>query len=393
MSYSDANLVRMHNSRTNVAVMTAPSTIVFAPDSFKGSASARQAASAMARGWASVRPLDTLVLKPMADGGEGTLDAFESAVPGSTRMPVRVTGPDDRPVDASWLLLADGTGVIELASTSGITLLNELRPDDAHSRGFGQAIVSALDFGVRRVVLAIGGSSSTDGGAGVLEELGARFLDASGRPVRAGNRGLHHLSTTEFHAVRPLPPGGVDVLCDVTNPLLGADGAAAVYGPQKGAATAEAVHALERGLATLARSVSRAGPVAHPDADPTHPGAGAAGGVGFGLLVWGARLVPGSTGVAEICELPAAIASCDVVVTGEGSFDSQSAAGKAVSAVLAAASVGATRVDLVAGRISAPTVQFADALSLSVLAGSAEAAQVDAERWLEVAGAALAERF
>jgi glycerate kinase len=374
--------------------MTAPSTIVFAPDSFKGSASARQAASAMARGWASVRPLDMLLLKPMADGGEGTLDAFEAAVPGSTRVPVRVIGPDDRPVDASWLLLADGTGVVELANTSGITLLSERRPHDAHSRGFGQAIVAALDAGVRRLVLAIGGSSSTDGGAGVLDELGARFLDATGRPVRAGNRGLHDLLIADLHALRPLPPGGVDVLCDVTNPLLGASGAAAVYGPQKGAATGEAVHVLEAGLATLARAVSRSESAARRAVvDPTHPGAGAAGGVGFGLLAWGARIVPGSTGVADVCGLPAAIASCDAVVTGEGSFDSQSAAGKAVSAVLAAASFGAARVELVAGRISAPTDQFADTLSLAVLAGSAEAAQAEAEYWLQVAGATLAERY
>lgn len=383
----------MHNSPTNVAIMTAPSTIVFAPDSFKGSAMAGQAASAMARGWASVRPTDNLVLKPMADGGEGTLDAFETAVPGSTRMPLRVTGPDDRPVDVSWLLLADGTGVVELASTSGLTLLGELRADDAHSHGFGQAIVAALDFGVRRLVLAIGGSSSTDGGAGVLDELGARFLDAAGRPVRAGNRGLRDLAVAEFHTLRPLPPDGVEVLCDVTNPLLGASGAAAVYGPQKGAVTAEAVNLLDGGLATFARVVGRDALRARRDADPTHPGAGAAGGVGFGLLVWGARLVPGSTGVAEMSGLPAAIASCDAVVTGEGSFDSQSAAGKAVSAVLAAAAPNATRVSLIAGRISAPTEQFADAVSLSLLAGSAQKAQAEVGHWLEAAGATLAGRF
>jgi glycerate kinase len=373
--------------------MTAPSTIVFAPDSFKGSATARQAASAMARGWASVRPADELVLKPMADGGEGTLDAFETAVPGSTRIPLRVTGPDDRLVDASWLLLPDGTGVVELASTSGLTLLRELRPDDAHSRGFGQAIVAALDAGVRRLVLAIGGSSSTDGGSAVLEELGARFLDAAARPVRAGNRGLHDAVIADFQALRPLPPDGVDVLCDVTNPLLGVSGASAVYGPQKGAATPEAVKALECGLTTFARvAQSAAIDPLRADGDATHPGAGAAGGVGFGLLLWGARLVRGSNGVSELSGLPAAVALCDAVVTGEGSFDSQSESGKVVSAVLAAAQ-GMTRVQLIAGRISAPTAQFADAVSLSRLAGSAENAEAEAERWLEAAGAALAERF
>ena len=374
--------------------MTAPSTIVFAPDSFKGSLTARQAAAAMARGWASVRPLDTLVLKPMADGGEGTLDAVEAAVPGATRMPVRVAGPRDLAVDASWLLLADGTGVVELASTSGLTLLGALRPDDAHSRGFGQAIVAALDYGVRRLVLAIGGSSSTDGGAGVLDALGARFLDVAGRPVRAGNRGLHDLASADLRSMRPLPPDGVEVLCDVTNPLLGATGAAAIYGPQKGASTETSTRTLERGLATFARVLDRdAVGSGRAGVDPSHPGAGAAGGVGFGLLAWGAALVAGSTGIAEMSGLAAAVASCHAVVTGEGSFDSQSAFGKVVSAVLAAAAPSATEVSLIAGLISASTEQFVDAVSLAALAGSAESAQAEAERWAEVASAALAERF
>ena len=171
-------------------------TVVVAIDSFKGSIAAADAARAVADGWLDVRA-DAAVLRPMADGGEGTLDAFAAAVPDALRMPVRVTGPDGTPVDASWLLLpptADapaGTGVVELASTSGIELLGDRRlPWDADTTGFGQAIAAALDHGVSRLVLGIGSSSSTDGGVGMLQALGARFTDAAGAPIAPGARDL-----------------------------------------------------------------------------------------------------------------------------------------------------------------------------------------------------------
>ncbi|WP_314149630.1 glycerate kinase, partial [uncultured Leifsonia sp.] len=156
------------------------STVVVAPDSFKGSASATEVASALADGWRSVRPGDVVRLAPMADGGEGTLDAFEVAVPGAVRHPVRVTGPSGDEVDASWLLLPDGTALVELAETSGLGLLRRPAPHDAHTIGFGQAIAAALDAGATALLLAIGGSASTDGGAGALTALGARLLDADG---------------------------------------------------------------------------------------------------------------------------------------------------------------------------------------------------------------------
>ena len=142
--------------------------VVIAPDSFKGTASAADAAAALAAGWRAVRPLDELVERPMADGGEGTLDAFASAVPGARRMPVTVRGPVSEPVETSWLLLPDGTGVVELASTSGITMLDPLEPLDAHSAGFGEAIAAALEAGVERLLLALGGSACSDGGTGAL---------------------------------------------------------------------------------------------------------------------------------------------------------------------------------------------------------------------------------
>ncbi|WP_241986517.1 glycerate kinase, partial [Cryobacterium fucosi] len=180
----------MSNPPSRTPARAGGRAVVIAPDSFKGTIGASDAARRIAAGWASVRPQDRLRLLPMADGGEGTLDAFELAVPGATRMPVTVPGPDDRPVDTHWLLLPDGTGVVELAATSGITLLDRLRPLDAHTLGFGQAIAAALDHGVTRLLLAIGGSGSTDGGSGMLRALGAVLLDSAGRPVPPGGRGL-----------------------------------------------------------------------------------------------------------------------------------------------------------------------------------------------------------
>jgi glycerate kinase len=224
--------------------------VVIAPDSFKGSASAADAAHALAAGWKRVRPADEVVLRPMADGGEGTLDAFASAVPGARRMPVRVRGPLSAPIDTHWVLLPDGAGVVELAATSGLTLLGGLAPLHAHTAGFGDAIVDALDAGVSRLLLGLGGSSSTDGGVGALTALGGRFTDTAGRPVPLGGGGLRMLQRIDLSHLRPLPSGGVTVLGDVTNPLLGACGAAAIFGPQKGA-DASTIEILEENLARL----------------------------------------------------------------------------------------------------------------------------------------------
>lgn len=366
-----------------------PAVIVFAPDSFKGTATATAAATALAAGWASERAGDTLVQLPMADGGEGTIDAFERAVPGSVRVPVTVDGPDDRPVTAAWLRLPDGTAVVELASTSGITLLDSRRVHTAHTRGFGQAIAAALDGGAEHLLLAVGGSASTDGGAGMLEALGARFSDSAGRPIESGNAGLQELVSVDYSGLRPLPAGGALVLCDVTNPLLGSLGGAAVFGPQKGASP-EDVPVLEAGLARLAellREVSASTP------DHSTPGAGAAGGCAFGLIAWGATLVAGSRTVAATVGLAGAIRNADAVVTGEGSFDDQSAAGKVVSQILGESAGTDCRVLLVAGRVSAPTTAFADFRSLSDLAGSGEVAMADTVKWLQTAGASLAVDF
>ncbi len=374
--------------------MTGPFTVVIAPDSFKGSASAAVIARAIADGWSSVRPGDRVVLAPMADGGEGTLDAFELAVPVATRIPVAVRGPVGEPVSASWLLLpADdeyphGVGLVELAATSGITLLDELAPLDAHTFGFGQAVADALDHGVSRLLLAIGGSASTDGGVGALAALGARFADAQGRPIRLGNRGLGTLARVDFSGLRGLPDGGAVILGDVTNPLLGPHGAAAVFGPQKGADDAQ-VLGLESGLVRLERLVR----TARPGVRGTMPGAGAAGGAGFGLLAWGAALIPGAAAVGDALGLPSLITDADVVVTGEGRYDSQSAAAKVPAYVGGLARAARARALLLAGAIDADDVPFDDAVSLVELAGGTAGAIADPVTWARAAAARLAARI
>ena len=363
--------------------------VVIAPDSFKGSAEAPVVAAQLAAGWRSVRPGDTIEERPMADGGEGTMDALKAAVPDAVRMPVAVHGPDDRAVDTRWLLLPNASrtggdvGVVELAAASGITLLDRLRPLTAHTVGFGEAIVAALEHGVDSLLLAIGGSASTDGGTGALAALGARFLDRSGAPVAAGGAGLAEIATVDFGALRALPPGGARILSDVTNPLTGPRGAAAVFGAQKGAdaPTRAALDDALRHLATVAAGEGLA----------ARPGAGAAGGTGFGLLLWGADLVAGAAAVGDAMALPAAVAGADAVITGEGRFDGQTADGKVPGYVAGLARSG--RMLLVAGGIEAEPAGFDDAVSLTDLGGSVEAAMAEPARLLREAGAELARRI
>lgn len=363
-----------------------PVKVVLAPDSFKGSITAADAATALAEGWASIESGAEFVLRPMADGGEGTVGAFEAAVAGATRMPVSVDGPAGIPVDTSWLLLpatADapaGTAVVDLASTSGIELLEELRPWDADTSGFGQAVAAALDHGVSRLILGIGSSASTDGGTGLLTSLGARFLDAGGAPVAPGARGLADIASVDLSGLRPAPD--VRVLTDVTNPLTGPRGAAAVFGPQKGLVSGD-LAAVDAGLGRLAALLGL---------DASHPGAGAAGGTGAALVAWGATLAPGAVEVAQLIGMAEAVADADVVITGEGSYDGQSGDGKVPSYIAGLASESGVPAMLAAGRITADadTTLFAASTSLTELAGSSAAALAEPARWLRDAGATLA---
>jgi glycerate kinase len=358
--------------------------VVIAPDSFKGSATAGGIAEALARGWLAVRPGDEVLVRAMADGGEGTVEAIEASRAGATRIPVTVDGPDDRPVAAHWLRISepDGTvtALVELAATSGITLLDVLRPLTAHTRGFGQAIAAALDAGVDRLLLAIGGSASTDLGLGMLRALGARALDADGDEVPAGTAGLAALHRLDVDALRPLPRHGAVVLTDVRNPLTGPTGTVATFGPQKGIT-------VELAAKAEAAVIHAAGVLG---GDQGIPGSGAAGGTGFGLIFWGAALRPGAVAVAAEIGLAALLDADTVVITGEGRFDAQSEFGKVPTQVRDVARAAGARVLLVAGAIEGDASGFDSTVSLSDLAGESAEAIAHPLVWAERAGAALA---
>ncbi|TLM80756.1 glycerate kinase [Pseudarthrobacter sp. NamE5] len=366
-----------------------PARILIAPDSFKGSATAEAVASNIALGWSSVRGQDHIQLAPMADGGEGTIDALTSVYPSADRRPIRVAGPGGQATEAEWLYLPPAfgargsTGVVELASTSGITLLDQLSPLDAHSTGFGQAIVAALKAGVSRLILGIGGSASTDGGAGMLQALGYRILDESGRRIRPGNRGLPDAVRVDASAAMQLPESGVVVLSDVTNPLTGPNGSAAVFSPQKGA-SAEDIPRMDSALEHFAALFN---------ISPQALGAGAAGGTGFGLMVWGADIKSGAEEISSLLNLPSRIEHADLLITGEGRFDQQSDLGKVVGTLRHTADAFDVPVALVAGAIGSEPEGYSSAMSLSDLAGDSRAAMTDPETYLRIAGAKLASNF
>ncbi len=363
--------------------MAAPSPlrrrVIIAPDSFKGSLSAADVASTIGDGWREERPDDDLIQLPQADGGEGTLDAIARAVPESVRRSTgSVTGPDGRPTPGAWLHLPDGTAVVELAQSSGLPLMASRDAGGATTRGLGEVIRSALSSGATDLVIGLGGSASTDGGAGALRALGLRLLDADGDDIPEGGAGLIRLATIDRSELLA-PPARVTLLTDVTAPLLGPAGAASVFGPQKGA-TPEDVIALDAGLAHLAEVLG---------GDPDAPGAGAAGGTAYGFAtVWGAEIVPGAARIAELSGLAAAIPSADLVITGEGRFDAQSLGGKVVGGVLALGRDAGVRVAVIAGQLGADPGVWA--VSLSELAGSTEEGLAEPARWLREAGARAA---
>ncbi len=310
--------------------------VVIAPDSFKGSLSAQAAAEAMARGVAAVFPQAELRLVPIADGGEGTVDALVAATRGTVRE-ARVSGPLGDPVAARWGVLGDGaTAAIEMAAASGLSLVPAARRDPraTSTRGTGELIRAALDAGLRRLVLGIGGSATNDGGAGMARVLGIRLLDADGRELPEGGAALARLERVDLGGADPRLAGAeILVACDVDNPLTGPRGASAVYGPQKGA-TPEMVAELDLALARYARVAAAA--TGREVADV--PGAGAAGGLGAGLLLFTpARLRPGVEIVLEATGFDALVDGAALVLTGEGRTDFQTAMGKAPVGVAAGA--------------------------------------------------------
>ncbi|MFI6027198.1 glycerate kinase [Amycolatopsis magusensis] len=327
-----------------------PSIVLIAPDKFKGSLTAAEVSEAVAAGISGVCPEIPVRSLPVADGGEGTVDAVVSA--GFRRVRTVVTGPAGQPVRAS-LALRDDTAVVELAEASGLHRLPGAPiPLSATSTGTGELIAAALRAGCRRVVLGVGGSACTDGGAGMLSALGARLLDAQGRELPPGGAALLDLDRLDLSALDPrLSEVDFELAGDVDNPLLGPQGAAAVYGPQKGA-TPEQVELLDRALSRWSSFVG----AEYVDA----PGAGAAGGVGFAALsVLGARMRPGIEVVLDLLGFADAVRGARLVVTGEGSLDEQTLHGKAPSGVARAA--GDVPVVAVAGRCLLSPAQLADA--------------------------------
>lgn len=319
--------------------------VLLAPDKFKGSLTAADVAAALAAGLHDADPALDVITAPVADGGDGLLDALAAA--GFERVPVRASGPLGEPVDTSWLRDGD-RAVVELAAVCGLALLGDRRdPLGASSRGLGEVMAAALDAGCRRLLVGIGGSASTDGGIGMLQALGAGVLDAGGKPVPPGGRGAAQVARLDLDGLFPaLRDAVIEVACDVDNPLTGPAGAAAVYGPQKGASPAEVAEldaALTRWADVVADATGR-------DARDV-AGAGAAGGVGFGALaVLGAQLRPGADLVLDAVGFADVLAGADLVVTGEGALDAQTLRGKAPGRVAVAARAAGVPVVAVAGR-------------------------------------------
>jgi len=282
------------------------------------------------------------------------------------------------------------TAVIEVAQTSGLNLLDPLRPLEAHTRGLGQAIAQALREGVSRILVGLGGSASSDGGAGALAALGARFTTGDGTTTRDGNAGLSWIEAADLRGLPPLPEGGVVLLTDVRSPLLGERGAARVFGPQKGASLAE-VETMEENLANFTRRIAEHRPEAASIS--AAPGAGAAGGTGFGLALWGATTTSGADEIAVQVELPDAVRGADLVITGEGRYDAQTGEGKVAAHVASLARDAGVPVALIAGLIAIEPVGFADRVELTSLAGSAEESVADTAKWARRAGEVLATRW
>jgi glycerate kinase len=351
--------------------------IAVAPNAFRGSLTALQATACITAGLeqsalARIGPLQIIPM-PLADGGDGTLEILVHGL-GGARQKLAVTGPDGSPVEAEIGLLADSqadsqadrqTAVIEMARASGIELIPPARrnPLLTTTYGTGELIRAALNRGCRRLMIGIGGSATVDGGAGCLQALGARLLDQSGEAIRPGGGALAQLASIDVTVLRPLFAGvEVTILCDVTNPLIGPNGAARIFGPQKGA-DADMIERLEANLTHFAAVIRR-----DLGLDVTQmPGGGAAGGFGAGMVAFlGAKLAPGATTLIDLLGYEQQLTRLDLVITGEGKLDAQTGGGKAVQ-----------RITEVANRAGVPVVAFAgtlDADSAALKAMGIEAA-------------------
>jgi glycerate kinase len=356
--------------------------VLVAPDKFRGTLTAAQAARAVETGWRRARPEDELVLVPMADGGEGTLDTLVEGMGGTTRD-AEVAGPLRAPVRAGFGLVPTPVGrvaIVEMARASGLALLDEGRraPLRTTTRGTGELIGLALDHHPVRVLLCIGGSATNDGGVGMAQALHGRFLDAAGRDLSPGGAALLSLDRIDLRPLMEVVGAvGFVVASDVDNPLCGPSGASVVYGPQKGASPAD-VLLLDRALAHLAAVTARDVGIDLRN----ESGAGAAGGLGFGSMAFlGARLRRGVEVVMDAVDLPARIVQADLVITGEGTLDAQSLSGKVVAGVLRVALEAGVDAAVVCGRAEI-TLDGVPVRSLVERFGEV-AAEQDARRRLE----------
>lgn len=372
--------------------------VVIAPDSFKGSLDAPRVAQALARGLRSCpHPLweqAEIECVPLADGGEGTAATLVNAT-GGKMVTKRVTGPLGHSVSAAFGILGDGeTAVIEMAEASGLVLVPESKRDPGRttSRGTGELMLAAIDAGCKKLLVAIGGSATNDGGVGMAEALGVQFLDANGSPIAPGGTSLLQLDRIDVSAIDPrLAEVQVTVACDVDNPLIGQDGASYVFSPQKGAGPA-LVEILEQGMSHYAEILLRdtLKDVAHV------PGAGAAGGMGAGLLAFcQAELQPGFDIVSSAIGLAEKATGAQLILTGEGRIDGQTARGKVVSGVGALGKKLGVPVIAIAGTVAEEATSLVpgtvDAL-YPILPGpvALEKALSHAEQYVEQAGYRLA---
>lgn len=365
--------------------------VLIAADKFKGSLTAVQVAEHVTAGLRSVVPgLDVTAL-PVADGGDGTVDAAVAA--GFDRRTVTVTGPLGELVEASYAL-REGTAVVEMAEASGLRHLppGVFAPLTATTYGTGELLRAALDAGARRIVLGVGGSATNDGGAGMLSALGARLLDAEGAPPAPGGAALAGLADADLGSLDPrLATTDVVLAGDVDNPLLGPKGAVAVYGPQKGATRSD--------VAVLDAALARFAEVLGATAEAEAPGAGAAGGIGFGALV-GLRAAfrPGIEVLLDVLGFEAALDGAALVITGEGSLDEQTLHGKAPVGVARAARARGVDVVAVCGRLTIPPatlgrVGIRRAYSLADLEPDVSRSMAEAGPLLERISANLAHDF
>lgn len=368
----------------------APTHVLIAPDKFKGSLTAAAVCAAVKKGILSEVSVDIAVC-PVADGGDGTIAAAVEA--GYAAVPVTASGPTGQPVETYYARLGD-VAVVEMADVSGLVNLPDgrLEPLISTSRGVGEVMAAAIDAGCTQIMVGIGGSASTDGGAGVLAALGARFLDGDGVELGEGGAALATLASVDVSALQSRMQGvSLTVACDVDNPLTGPRGAAAVYGPQKGASP-EQVTQLDNALGHFADVIA-----AHTGGDAREAaGAGAAGGVGYAALaLLNAELRPGIDVVFDLIGFAGHLKRADFVVTGEGSLDDQTLNGKAPAGVASAAVARGIPVVAVCGRTTLSPQRLTEAgidaaYALSDLEPDLERSMAGAAGLLETLGAQIA---